>query len=168
MSSLEANRQSAHDALEAARRLLARSDIAAAIRMCKKSSLLPSASLVQCLTQQTVALNPESGAAKSFLKELEALAKGSDVPLRASTSTPPQPQASTSTARPPQPARSDSQASAKNERPFTPKQVAMIKRVRACKIDAYYEILEVEKTCDDLTIKKAFRKVRCHVCSRRR
>lgn len=36
----------------------------------------------------------------------------------------------------------------------------MIKRVRACKPGAYYEVLELEKSCSDGDIKKAFRKVR--------
>jgi DnaJ family protein B protein 12 len=45
------------------------------------------------------------------------------------------------------------------KREYTPEQAAVVKRVRSCKITAYYEILSVKKDCDDPEIKKAYRKV---------
>lgn len=45
------------------------------------------------------------------------------------------------------------------QREFTPVQAALVKRVRSCKISNYYEILGVEKGCDDSAVKKAYRKV---------
>jgi len=45
------------------------------------------------------------------------------------------------------------------KRDFTPEQAKVVKRVRACKVTEYYEILAVQKDCDDGEIKKAYRKV---------
>jgi DnaJ family protein B protein 12 len=45
------------------------------------------------------------------------------------------------------------------KREYTPEQHAVVKRVRACKVTAYYEILEVKKECNEGDIKKAYRKV---------
>lgn len=45
------------------------------------------------------------------------------------------------------------------KREYTPEQHAVVKRVRACKVTAYYEILEVKKDCSEGDIKKAYRKV---------
>ncbi|KAG8923472.1 hypothetical protein FRC00_006225 [Tulasnella sp. 408] len=45
------------------------------------------------------------------------------------------------------------------KRQYTQDQVTIVKRVRACKATAYYEILEVEKDCDEEGIKKAYRKL---------
>jgi DnaJ family protein B protein 12 len=46
------------------------------------------------------------------------------------------------------------------KRDYTKEQAAVVKRVRSCKVTAYYEILAVKKDCDDSDIKKAYRKVR--------
>ena len=35
-----------------------------------------------------------------------------------------------------------------------------MKRVRACKVTEYYEILSVKRDCEEVEIKKAYRKVR--------
>lgn len=45
------------------------------------------------------------------------------------------------------------------KREYTPEQAKVVKRVRACKVTEYYEILEVKKDCEDNEIKKAYRKV---------
>ena len=47
-------------------------------------------------------------------------------------------------------------------RDYTPEQVAVVKRVRSCKVAAYYEILAVTKDCDEAEVKKAYRKVSFH------
>ncbi|GAA5982272.1 hypothetical protein JCM5350_007718 [Sporobolomyces pararoseus] len=42
---------------------------------------------------------------------------------------------------------------------WTPAQAAVVKRVKTCKVTAYYEILSLEKSCSDADIKKAYRKL---------
>jgi DnaJ family protein B protein 12 len=61
-----------------------------------------------------------------------------------------QPQASTSAP--------NENGSAK-KRDYTPEQHAVVKRVRACKVTEYYEILALKKDCDENDVKKAYRKV---------
>lgn len=45
------------------------------------------------------------------------------------------------------------------KRDFTPEQHAVVKRVRACKVTEYYEILSVKRGCEEVEIKKAYKKV---------
>ncbi|KZT20087.1 DnaJ-domain-containing protein [Neolentinus lepideus HHB14362 ss-1] len=47
----------------------------------------------------------------------------------------------------------------KVKRDFTPEQHSVVKRVRACKVTDYYEILSVKKDCEEVEIKKAYRKL---------
>ena len=51
------------------------------------------------------------------------------------------------------------EAGAQKKRDWTPEQAAVVKRVRACKVTEYYEILAVKRDCDEAEIKKAYRKV---------
>lgn len=44
------------------------------------------------------------------------------------------------------------------KRDFTPDQLALVKRVRSCKVTEYYEILSVKKDCEETEVKKAYRK----------
>lgn len=46
------------------------------------------------------------------------------------------------------------------KRDYTPEQAAIVKRIRACKVTEYYEILSVERTCEEGDVKKAYRKAR--------
>jgi DnaJ homolog subfamily B member 12 len=52
---------------------------------------------------------------------------------------------------------------AEKKREYTAEQHAVVKRVRACKITDYYEILSVKKDCEEVEIKKAYRKVGCYI-----
>jgi DnaJ family protein B protein 12 len=45
------------------------------------------------------------------------------------------------------------------KREYTAEQGAVVKRVRACKVTEYYEILAVMKECEEAEIKRAYRKV---------
>jgi DnaJ family protein B protein 12 len=46
------------------------------------------------------------------------------------------------------------------KREYTAEQKEVVRRVRACKVTEYYEILAVNKECEEADIKKAYRKVR--------
>ena len=43
---------------------------------------------------------------------------------------------------------------------YTPENLAVVKRVRACKATEYYEILSLKRDCEEADVKKAYRKVR--------
>jgi hypothetical protein len=45
------------------------------------------------------------------------------------------------------------------EREYTAENLAVVERVRACKVTEYYEILAVKRECDEADVKKAYRKV---------
>jgi DnaJ family protein B protein 12 len=45
------------------------------------------------------------------------------------------------------------------KREFTAEQLKVVKRVKACKVTEYYEILSVNKDCEEAEIKKAYRKL---------
>jgi DnaJ family protein B protein 12 len=47
------------------------------------------------------------------------------------------------------------------KREYTQEQESIVMRVRKCKLTEYYEILSVKKGCEEVEIKKAYRKV-CH------
>lgn len=49
-----------------------------------------------------------------------------------------------------------------DKREFTTEQVNVVKRVKACKVTEYYEILSIKKDCEEAEIKKAYRKVIWH------
>jgi len=59
----------------------------------------------------------------------------------------------------PSAAESTSQTSTKEKREYTAENLAVVKRVRACKVTEYYEILAVKRDCDEAEVKKAYRKV---------
>lgn len=53
-----------------------------------------------------------------------------------------------------------SSSGSEKKRDYTPDQLAVVKRVRTCKVTEYYEILELKKDCEEADVKKAYRKVR--------
>jgi DnaJ homolog subfamily B member 12 len=44
-------------------------------------------------------------------------------------------------------------------REYTTENLAVVKRVRGCKVTEYYEILAVKRDCEENDVKKAYRKV---------
>ncbi|KAL1944961.1 hypothetical protein VTO73DRAFT_2581 [Trametes versicolor] len=48
---------------------------------------------------------------------------------------------------------------AQKKRDYTPENVAVVERVRKCKVTEYYEILALKRDCDEAEVKKAYRKL---------
>jgi hypothetical protein len=46
------------------------------------------------------------------------------------------------------------------KRNYTPEQLGVVERVKTCEVTEYYEILELKKDCEEVDVKKAYRKVR--------
>ncbi|KDQ61725.1 hypothetical protein JAAARDRAFT_172114 [Jaapia argillacea MUCL 33604] len=57
------------------------------------------------------------------------------------------------------PKAANGSAESEKKREYTPEQHAVVKRVRACKVTEYYEILAVKKDCEEGEVKKAYRKL---------
>ncbi|KAH8832763.1 hypothetical protein DL96DRAFT_1583249 [Flagelloscypha sp. PMI_526] len=108
----------------------------------------------------------ETPEAKKLLEAIET--EEASAPSSSSASS----NATGSEARPPhdgakhrQPFRSDSSSSTAKappepeKRDYTPEQLATVKRVTACKITEYYEILSLKKDCEEAEVKKAYRKL---------
>ena len=47
----------------------------------------------------------------------------------------------------------------KENQGYTAENLAVVERVRECKVSDYYEILEIKRECDEADVKKAYRKV---------
>ncbi|BGP49188.1 Chaperone protein dnaJ [Rhodotorula kratochvilovae] len=141
------NRDEALRALAIAQRHLDAGKLDSAIRFAKKS----------------IALEPTLQEARTLLARAETLASSSS----AGASDEPAPSASTSaTSAGPSSASTSSRAKSKAPEPapstakqYTAEQLAVVKRVKGCRATAYYEILELEKTCSDGQVKKAYRKL---------
>ena len=58
-----------------------------------------------------------------------------------------------------------SSSASEKKRDYTPDQLAVVKRVRTCKVTEYYEILALKRDCEEAEVKKAYRKVRIFVLS---
>ncbi|KAI0788714.1 hypothetical protein C8Q75DRAFT_733991 [Abortiporus biennis] len=56
-------------------------------------------------------------------------------------------------------AKTDSDSGGQKKREYTPEQAAMVKRIRSCQITEYYEILQVKRECEEVEVKKAYRKL---------
>lgn len=135
------NAEAAQQALDIARRHYDSGNIASGIRFAKKSIALGS--------------SPEAVALLSKLERAEATGSSSATSASAGPSTASsRPTARASTTK------SASPPAQEKARDFTPAQAALVKRVKACRVTQYYEILALEKGCSDSDVKKAYRKVR--------
>lgn len=59
----------------------------------------------------------------------------------------------------PQAASSTTANGSSKKRDYTPQQHEVVKRVRACKVTEFYEILALQKDCEEADVKRAYRKV---------
>lgn len=105
-------------------------------------------------TKKAIALHP-TASASALLAKLEKMEQNPTPSTSSSSSS----NASGSKSTIPKASTSKPIPIVEEKREFTPVQAALVKRVRSCKVSAYYEILGIEKGCDDAAVKKAYRKV---------
>ncbi|TBU42820.1 DnaJ-domain-containing protein [Dichomitus squalens] len=56
-------------------------------------------------------------------------------------------------------ANGDAAGGSASKKSYTPENLAVVNRVRACKVTEYYEILELKRDCEEVEVKKAYRKL---------
>ncbi|KAJ8293276.1 putative J domain-containing protein C17A3.05c [Rhodotorula toruloides] len=148
-----ANRDEAQRALAIARGKLEAGQYDSAIRFAKKSIALEASPEAAALLANAEQLQRGGGSVNG------TVAAGSST---ASTSATSAGQTSGSTSQRAGKAKAETSGAAANDGgggEYTSAQLAMVKRVKACRVTAYYEILELEKSCSDGQIKKAYRKL---------
>lgn len=146
------NRDEAVRALHVAQKRLDHADYSGAIRFAKKSLALeatPEAQTLLSRAEQLLASGGGGGASGSAEAE----------PTATTSATQAGPSSASTSSRARTKAASTSGAATPPAGEYTPAQLAVIKRVKSCRVTAYYEILELEKSCSDGQIKKAYRKV---------
>ncbi|GAA5852946.1 hypothetical protein JCM8547_004744 [Rhodosporidiobolus lusitaniae] len=147
------NREGAESALSVARSKLAAGETASAIRFAKKSLALHPTSEAQSLLEKAEQAQRDGPSSSS------SSPPAGDSPSASTSATSSGPSASSTSSRRPA-ASSSSPFDAKAAGgAHTPAQAAMVARVKKCKVTAYYEILELQKSCGDGEVKKAYRKL---------
>ncbi|GAA5933723.1 hypothetical protein JCM1841_002809 [Sporobolomyces salmonicolor] len=148
------NREAAAQALSVAQKHLANNNFPSAIRFAKKSITLESTPEAEAFLAKAERLAAADGPSASAAPSSSSAAQSAP---RASTSgVDPSPSGSASGTRQ---RKAGTDGGANEGREWTPAQAAVVKRVKACRVTAYYEILDVEKKCTDGEIKKAYRKL---------
>lgn len=114
--------------------------------------------------QKSISLfdTPEAHKLLASIVSQEASSTSSSAPSSSSTGSETHSSASTTKQRHAKSSPSLGTASGQGgeQRSFTPENLAVVKRVRACKVTEYYEILNIKKDCEEVEVKKAYRKVR--------
>ncbi|GAA5847484.1 hypothetical protein JCM9279_000505 [Rhodotorula babjevae] len=146
-----ANRDEALRALSIAQRHFDSDNYDSAIRFATKSIQLEPTPEARKLLDRAQRLR-DGGSSSSPAASSSATSAG---PSAASTSQ--RTAASSSTAGAKAGAADPAPAAAPKQ--YTAAQLAVVKRVRACRTTSYYEILELEKSCSDGQVKKAYRKL---------
>lgn len=113
---------------------------------------------------KSISLHP-TPEAQALLKRAQDLSQNAaDQPQASTSGVDPSPSSATSGGAKQRKQQQDEKASPSNSSAsstasWTPAQAAVVKRVKACRVTSYYEILSLEKSCSDADIKKAYRKV---------
>ncbi|GAA5993367.1 hypothetical protein JCM10908_002631 [Rhodotorula pacifica] len=151
------NRDEALRALHVAQKRLDHADYSGAIRFAKKSIALEATPEAQALLERAERLLSSSAS------DASSRSAGADTTESTATTSATQsgPSAASTSSRT-RPKAATASTSGTNTPPaggeYTAAQLAVVKRVKSCRVTAYYEILELEKSCSDGQIKKAYRK----------
>ncbi|KZV61132.1 DnaJ-domain-containing protein [Peniophora sp. CONT] len=148
---MESNKDEAQRALAIAQRKRGEGDIAGALKFARKSNALfattSAASLIAKLESDTSSSSSASTASGSTFTSSGT----SGTAFSSATET----HASSSGAT----HRKAKEKEPEKKREYTAENVAVVKRVRACKVTQYYEILDLKKDCEEADVKKAYRKL---------
>ncbi|KAH8093270.1 DnaJ-domain-containing protein [Cristinia sonorae] len=155
---MESNKDEALKCLAIAQKHRNAGNLPSARRFCQKSLNLfstPEATkLLEIIDQQSASSEPEasSGAGAG------ASSSGAETHPSASGTRhrhqPAEPNGKATTS-----ARNGSASAEQKKRDYTPEQAAVVKRIRACKVTEYYEIMSLKRDCEEADVKKAYRKL---------
>lgn len=164
---MESNKDEALRCLVIAEKYFSADNLTAARKFCSKSISLFGTPQAEKLLVRINEIDTNPSATSS-----PASASASSSSAKSTSSADPGPSSTSATEEHPsvtgikhrhQPQASSSSSNAngnQKKRDYTPEQHAVVKRVRACKVTEYYEILALKKDCEENDVKKAYRKVR--------
>jgi DnaJ homolog subfamily B member 12 len=155
---MDGNKDEAQKCLAIAQQHYRAGNISAARKFCQKSiSLFEMPQAIKLLAS----LNADAASSSSSSSSSFA-GTGSSPSSSSSSGTQARASSSTATNRAP---KGTAGGIGGEKRDYTPEQHQVVKRVKRCKVDEYYEILEVKEDCEEMEIKRAYRKVRLIVLS---
>lgn len=155
---MESNRDEALKCLSIAQRHRDSGNLSSARKFCLKSIALLSTPEGEKLLESIKSLESEENAsttAGSSGGPSSSAASGAESHQSASGVKHRHPKHASSSSTP----NGTASGSGGEKRDYTPEQAAIVRRIRACKVTEYYEILTLEKTCEEADVKKAYRKV---------
>jgi DnaJ homolog subfamily B member 12 len=158
---MESNKDEALRCLNISQRHRAAGNLSSARKFIQKSLALFSTPEAVKLLELIDSEGPSSSSSPSSGRSSSSASAGTD-PTSFTSATETHPSASGAKHRKaPLASKSTSRASSMKEekREYTAENIAVVKRVRACKVTEYYEILAVKRECDEADVKKAYRKV---------
>ncbi|GBE86404.1 hypothetical protein BKA93DRAFT_903867 [Sparassis latifolia] len=162
---MESNKDEALKCLAIAQRRRDSGDLPSARRFCQKSLSLFSTAEARKLLE-VIDAESASGSAQSEAASSEESSNAGSSTFTSATEAHPSAsgtrQRHTAAASEPNGKANGSaseSSTSQKKRDYTPEQAVVVKRVRACKITEYYEILSVKKDCEESEIKKAYRKL---------
>ncbi|KAI0708818.1 hypothetical protein C8T65DRAFT_718421 [Cerioporus squamosus] len=158
---MESNKDEALKCLSIAQKHRNAGNYASAKRFCQKSlTLFSTAEAVKLL--ETI----EREASESTTKASSSQAGSSAGPSASSSAAETHPSAAGARQRHPESSKAEGKAKANGDaahgppkKSYTPENLAVVNRVRACKVTEYYEILSLKRDCDEAEVKKAYRKL---------
>jgi hypothetical protein len=163
---MAANRDEALKCIGISQRHLSAGNFPSARRFAEKSiALFPTPEAKQLLERISVQESePSSSSGPSSSNTNGSAAKASGASAHETSGTTHQRHAGTSSSA--STSNGSASSSSEKKRDFTPEQVAVVKRIRKCKVTQYYEIMGLEKACEENDVKKAYRKasspIICH------
>ena len=168
---MESNKDEALKCLSIAQKHLNARNLPSARRFCQKSLNLfstPEGAKLLDIIESEIDSSASSSSASSDSTSAGASSTGPSGGSTFTSSTETHPSASGARHRPghgTSASTSDTKPSSSKstnepkKRDYTPEQAAVVKRIRSCKVTEYYEIMSLKRDCEEVEVKKAYRKV---------